>query len=272
MGPVDDDRKTLTAWNKIGRYEIPFKPREVLIARGFESFGHDAGLMNLRGAVERGDDLRVYMTSTIYDLSSHDGLFDHWDIRHFHLGAEIDPSTGRIKRTRHILLCRVDYDYAYFLKVVPHGRNSPAPWYEQNLIDIVHRNWPWSIEHARLRGVSDISPKYDDYDTKQLRMANVSAFVQANDGTAYMPPGMGTTGDGTHIYDLMFANRISRTVARVEKHILENFIVINDNAKRLGYHFREPVSFALWEVQFGDHWDILETHANYRFRIHESDV
>ena len=117
----NDDRKALTLWHKLGRYEIPRKPRQVLTARGFDALGHEADLMNLQHAVKRGDDLNVYMTSRIADVTNRDGLLDHWDIRHFHLGTELDPRTGRIKRTRHILLSRVDYDYAYFLKVVPHG-------------------------------------------------------------------------------------------------------------------------------------------------------
>ena len=268
----NDERKALAAWHKLGRYEVPRKPRQVLTACGFDPLGHEAGLMNLQDAVERGDELSVYMTSRNADVTNKDGLLDHWDIRHLHLGTELDLQTGRIKRTRHILLCRIDYDCAYFLKVVPHGPSSPAPWYEQNLIDIIHRNWPWSIERARLRGVNGISHKHDDDDTKQLRDANVVAIVQVDDGTVYMPPGMGTTGDGTHIDDLMFSNRVSRTVARVEKHVVENYTAIADNAKRLGYHFKEPVSFVLWEARFGAHWDILEPQTNYRFRIQESDV
>ena len=264
---VDDDLKALVFWHKWNRYKIPSRPRIVLKASGFDSLGHEVGLSRLEAAIQQGQDLSGYMTSRLSDITASDGLLDHWDIYHFHLGTEDDPRTGGVKRTRDILLCRIDQNHAYFIKVAPHGSGSPPPWYQQELIDIIHRNWPQSIEYARLRGVTGISPNYNDDDARELRNANVITFVQVEDGTVYMPPGMGTTGDGTHTDDLTFADNASRSVAQIEKYIVDGYASIKDNARCLGFHFREPVSFVLGAVQLGNYWDVREVQTGYRFRV-----
>ena len=45
--------------------------------------------------------------------------------------TELEESGKFIRRTGDILLCRVDDSYAYFIKVLPYGRNVSAPWYRK---------------------------------------------------------------------------------------------------------------------------------------------
>ena len=98
-----------------------------------------------------------YMSKTIIDADSHDSMLDHWGIYHFHLGTELEESGNFIRRTGDILLCRIDDKYAYFITILPHGRNVPAPWYRKELIEIIHKNWPESIRHALATGVTGLS-------------------------------------------------------------------------------------------------------------------
>ena len=268
----NDDPKALIAWHKLSRYKIARKPRLVFKADGFDPLGHEVGLSKLEEAIRNGDDLSIYMTSRLSEVTARDGLFDHWGICHFHLGTEIDSRTGRIKRTRDILLCRIDDNHAYFIKVAPHGSDAPAPWYQQELLEILHNNWPWSIEFARVKGATDVKHEFNDDEIRRLRDVNVTVLLKVADGVVYVEPGMGTTGDGTHIDDLTFANRVSRAIGQIEKHIVEDYASVKDKARRLGYHLKKPVSLELRAAQFGVHWDIIEPQTNYWFRIDEPDV
>ena len=263
-----NDHRALVAYAKLKRYFISLRPRTVLKSSQFDPLGHEAGIGRLEYAVRSGQDLNVYMTSRFDDITASDGLLDHWGICHFHLGTEIDPATGRISRTRHILFALINDSHAYFIKVGAHGRDSRYVWYQQEMIETIHRNWPEAIEPFRTAGVTGISPKYDDpVDVKSLRDANLLTLLQVDDGTVYIGPGMGTTGDGTHIQDLQFADAMSRAVKQVEKHILDDYPLIRDNARRLGYHFKEPVTFRLKNARLHADWEIVETSTGYLFRV-----
>lgn len=264
----NNDHKALVAYAKLKRYLISPRPRTVLKSRQFDPLGHEAGIERLENAVRNGEDLNVYMTSRFDDITASDGLLDHWGIRHFHLGTEIDPDTGRINRTRHILFGLISDSHAYFIKVGTHGRDSRYVWYQQEMLETIHRNWPEAIEPFRAAGVTTISPKYDDpVDVKSLRDANLLTLLQVEDGTVYIGPGMGTTGDGTHIHDLQFADTMSRAVKQVEEHILNNYPLIRDNARRLGYHFKDPATFRLKNARLYADWEIVETGTDYLLRV-----
>ena len=153
----------------------------MLKARGFDPQGHEAEVGNLEKTIRNGDALDIYMTKRIADVTAHDGLLDHWGVHHLHLGAGIDQRTGLIRRTRHILLCRFDNHHVYFIKVAAHGSDSPNTWYQKELIEIIHRNWPESIESARIKGATSVEHRFDDEDTKELRNANVNVLFQVSD-------------------------------------------------------------------------------------------
>ena len=264
----NNDHRALAAYAKLKRYLISSRPRTVLKSRQFDPLGHEAGIEGLENAVRNGDDLNIYMTSRFDDITASDGLLDHWGIRHFHLGTEMDLDKGRISRTRHILFGLINDSHAYFIKVGTHGRDSRYVWYQQEMIETIHRNWPEAIELFRTPGVTGISPKYNDpADVKSLRDANAVVLLQVEDGTVYIGPGMGTTGDGTHIHDLQFANGMSRATKQVEKHILDNYPLIRDNARRLGYYFKDPVTFRLKNARRHADWEIVETCTDYLFRV-----
>ena len=265
----NDNHKTLVAWSKSNRWAIPCRPRQVFKACGFDPAGHEIGVANLEQAILHGRDLRTYQTSKFTDINASDGLLDHWGIHHFHLGIETNPRSGLVRRTKHILLARIADDCAYFLKVAPHGSDSPDTWYQLELLEILHANWPESIESARARGVTEVQHKLSDQDIKALRRAHVTVSLQLADGTVYIEPNIGTFGDGTHWDDLTFANRTTRAARMIEQRVHDNYPQIRENARRVGCHFRTPPTFTLRAFLLGKYWDILEPETGYWFRINE---
>ena len=264
-----DSEKAMKAWFRARRYTATPLKRSVLKAQDFSTLGEDKGLEILEEKIRKGENLNTHFSSRITDPTKPDPLFDHWSIRHLHLGKAIDNQTGMIERTRNVLLCRIDDNNVYFIKVVPHGSSVEAPWYDKELLEIIHKNWPASMEFAKLKGVESVSPQVEDEESiKALRHANVVTMMVMQDGTVYVPPGFGTTGDGTNPLDLLEIDRITRSARRAEELVGKEYVTIRENARKLGYHFRDNVQFTLLGYVPDFCWDILETETGYRFRVY----
>lgn len=265
----EDSEKAMKAWFRASRYMVIPSKRSVLKALDFSTLGEDQGLKILEEKIRKGDDLNTHLSSRIADPTKPDGLLDHWSIKHFHLGETIDIQTGRIERTKNVLLCRIDENNVYFIKVVPHGLGVDEPWYEKELLEIIHKNWPESIEFAKARDVESVSPQVESKeDIKALRHANLVTMMTMQDGTVYVPPGFGTTGDGTNPLDLLEISRIIRSATEVEDRVKRDYIAIRDDARKLGYHFKDDALFILAGYAHNFLWDILETETGYRFRVY----
>ena len=274
----NDDEAALRLYASLNRRIIARRPRQILKASDFDSSNYEEGIAKLEYAIRNGENLSPYMSKTIDDPNFHDSMLDHWGIYHFHLGTALEGRGNFISRTGDILLCRVDGRYVYFIKVLPHGRNISAPWYRKGLIEIVHENWPESIKHALARGVTGISPIYDDQEVEELRRTtHLAILLQMSDGTVYMPPGVENTlglvtGDDSNINDTRFSDKIRLLTKWVEETVVGHYLQVCVIAGRLGYHFKEPVSFVLAETQPDVYWDILETNSLFQFRIWLDDV
>ena len=151
-----DDEATVRLHARLSRRDIVKRQRKVLKAGDFDPSNHECGIAKLESAIRNGDNLAPYMSKAIVDIDAQDSLLDHWGIYHFHLGTELEENGKFVRRTRDILLCRIDDTHAYFIKVLPHGRNVSAPWYRKDLIEFVHTNWPESIRHALATGVTGV--------------------------------------------------------------------------------------------------------------------
>ena len=217
----DDDEAALRLYASLSRRIIAPKPRQILKASNFDPSNYEDGIARLEKAIRNGESLVPYMSTKINDMGFHDSLLDTWGIYHFHLGTELPENGHFIKRTRDVLLCRIDNCFAYFIKILPHGRNTPAPWYKKELIEIIHKNWPQSIKHALAVGATEISPSFNDQEIAELRRYNIAVFLKMSDGTIYMAPGVGNTlglvtGDGSNVNDMRFADKIKYMVEWVE--------------------------------------------------------
>ena len=273
-----DDETAIRSYARLNRRIIAPRPRQILKASKFDPSNHEVGIAKLETAIRNGERLSPYMSRTISDTGYHDSLLDHWGIYHFHLGTELAEGGSFVRRTRDVLLCRVDDSNAYFIKVVPHGRNVPAPWYEKELIEIIHENWPESIRHALATGVTGLSPRFTDEGVAELRRkSNIVLLLEMSDGTVYVPPGVGNTlglvaTDGSNINDTRFADWVHGLTKLVEERIRDDYRQIHENARKLGYQLNEPVSFVLAHTQPGVSWDILEPKSRFSFRIWLDDL
>ena len=155
-----------------------------------------SGLELLESKITNGENIRPPQSRSLKNLSIKDGMLFDWNIHHFHLGTEIE-SDGFIKRTGPLLYAYVDEDNIYFLQILEHGN-----WTKEDLIRIIHENWPEAIAHAKLNYNNDtiqISNLPNDEERKHLRNANINTFVQIDEHNVYLGPGWGFSASGNSI-------------------------------------------------------------------------
>jgi hypothetical protein len=147
-----------------------------------------------------GGDLYPNQSTTILSPLSKDGLLADWDIHHLHLGLASGKPTVPpfVNRTANVLLVRATADAAYLIDCLPHGVGADPPWWDIDLPETIHRNWPESIQHLRIEGYE---PKLSWEDHRKLRPVKgctSTTAVTSSDGTSYLlSEGMLATGHGT---------------------------------------------------------------------------
>ena len=155
-----------------------------------------------------GGDLTPYLSRRIKDAASRDGLLWDYGMHHFHLSSRIEKS-GLIKRSNYLLFAIVTDDCAYFVDVRKHREPQNLQWVRQDLLGIVHTNWPEITAALALRGVDGST--LTDEQKKELRRKNVNTVHDFGE-YAIMPPGGGTMFDGTSVWCRMWADRLLREI------------------------------------------------------------
>ena len=183
-----------------------------------------------RCCVEDGNDIAIYQSKQIVDLTKKDILLNDWGIYHFHLGEELDK--GWIKRTDELVFAIVKPDAFYTIGIFKHG-----DWTNKDLLEIVHRNWPELLKRFRCRSLNVES--LDNDKMKILRKKGYNFFVRMEDGTSYSPPGYGHVATGYCLSDFMRLIYIKRFLDNCEEKIIKKFkekenILVKNNLYRAG--------------------------------------
>lgn len=158
-----------------------------------------------------GEKFSAHLSRTTKQTENHDFMLYEWGIYHFHLGT-IKDNDGYIQRTQKLLYAYIDNNHIYFLGIFDHGK-----WNDQDLIEIIHEYYPWSIKGWKIDGRPEMA--YSDEDRKNMRKAHVNTFVTMADGTTYMGPGMGITAAGTSSRVRMWANDKHHESVYLEKEL-----------------------------------------------------
>lgn len=169
------------------------------------------GWKKLSSKVTNGEDFSLHLSRKISDISSHDSLLNEWGVYHLHLGESIDPKTGFIDRTGPLLFALVNQDSFYAINVYAHGQ-----WTEPDIVEVIKRNWPETIEHAKINGISvknNPSPK----DRIALRKANVNHPITTADGTMYGSIGGGSATSGMSIRAVIWSGRQRMTLSEAQR-------------------------------------------------------
>ena len=100
----------------------------------------------------------------------------------------------------------------------------------------------------------------------QSRDVNCCTFLDMEDGTIYIEPGLGNTSGGLHIQDLRWADYICRVAEIVESNIAADWPELVEHARTQGYHLRDTTPLVLMETIPERFWDVKDSESGYWFR------
>ncbi|MGE7119634.1 hypothetical protein ACQKIC_05450 [Peribacillus sp. NPDC046944] len=215
-------------------------PRKVLISKEFHCPEDlKEGLDLIIGKIKKGMDLKPHLSKGILNLNYHDDLLNDWGIHHLHLGVKIDK-TGFSNRTGPVLFVRFDNKHAYIINVMKHGS-----WTNQEMIRIIHNNWPKSIERFQLNGVTAASPALTDEQYKKARQSHSIVLVEAEKGAVYGPLGMGYATSGHSIEVTRTCDFFAIRLREYEKYIKENTGSLVKQMRATGVEVGKKLNFLL---------------------------
>ncbi len=148
-----------------------------------------AGYAEIKRKAGAGESLVPHQSRRLDDVEYDDPLFNDWGIQHLHLGTTLG-SHGYVSRTGPLLFARVTDETFFAIQIYSHGA-----WSKQEMLEILRRNWPSSIEPYLLKGLTAVLPAYTDEQISDLRLAGVQAVTQMN-GRILAPMGGGTATSG----------------------------------------------------------------------------
>lgn len=223
------------------------------------------GLHLLVQKFESGADVSPHLSKDASDPYEFDGLLYDWGIYHFHLGESIDPRTGRIERTGPILFARVDNKNVYCINIYTHGKGK-QPWSNQEMVKIIHQNWPDTIKEHRLPDGTRLYPDTisapNDAEYAHLRKNGVSTIICLEDGVAYFSPGGGYASSGHSTELVLLCNWINNELKFTEVKIHENIDALAEDIENIsGLQCPSKLEFKL--VEYMGALYVAETHTKF---------
>ncbi len=222
------------------------------------------GLKILVHKFEIGDDVSLNLSKDAHCASEFDALLYDWGIYHFHLGETIDRKTGRITRTGPILFAKVDDRNVYCIDVYFHGKGVASPWSKQEMVKILHNNWPETIKKYRLPEGIQLYPTSVELPTDQeyslLRNSGITTPIFVDKGIAYFSPGGGYMSTG-HSYEVVsICQKIHNTLKLNEIYIKENITSLVKNIERVAGELPECQLHLKLLVQNGE-FCVVDLHS-----------
>jgi hypothetical protein len=216
------------------------------------------GLKDLEAKIVAGEDLSPNLSRGLKKAARNDGLLNDWGIYHLHLGTRLEED-GFSVRTDRVLFALITSSSLYEIQVYSHGN-----WSNREVVEIIHNNWPDTIDRYRLKGVTDIANTPTSEHIKQFRDANVNTILKMDDGTIYAPIGGGMMSDGTGIDVQIQADMHANIVNNFQDSIKINSDRILALLKQRGHDGTSPVKFVLQEDDRGL-WAFCEAFS-FRFQ------
>lgn len=253
--PAADDQKVSFQYFNFMRRRINPIPRKILISKEFNCPEKlKTGLEIIKEKIIQGEDLYHHLSTNIRNLNYNDLLLNDWGIYHLHLGEKLNKD-GFIERNGPLLFVRFDEEYAYFITVMNHGN-----WTEQEMIRIIHKNWPESIKSFRASNIKSFATPLENEDIKSIRQVHGNTLIEPVPGVLYFPLGMGIVTSGLSIDVVRTSDYYLKLVKDFEKYIKTNISFIEASAKITGVELGDNLIFNL-KVEGNSIFAIEENHS-----------
>ena len=162
----------------------------------------------LRHLFESGDTVMPFLSREVNNTEPKkpDGLLWDYAMHHLHLSRDDDKS-GFVKRSDWLLFAIVADQDVFFIDVRKHKdpERQGFEWVRQDLLDIVHNNWPELTESRLLHGVA--GSEVTNAEKLELRQKNANLAHKVG-GRVIGPLGFGTMADGHSSLCMFLALRL----------------------------------------------------------------
>jgi hypothetical protein len=152
----------------------------------------------------------------------------------------------------------VDSAHAYFIDVRDHHA-----WTDSALVEIIHSNWPSTIEGRRI-GAIKLQHSLTDAQRKNLRDKHGNAAIQMQDGTVYTAIGGGIVGSGANLSSVVWGDWLLATARSVEQFMLGQADQIADQVAQKTGSLPDSLELHLANLQ-SDHADVCWEHQSQKF-------
>ena len=213
----------------------------------------------LRELLTVGENVNCFLSNRIGYASgkrSKDRFLWDFGMHHFHLSHKELDARGFVTRSGHLLFAIVSDESAYFVDVRPHRASGGVEWVQQDLLTIVHSNWPELVDRNVLHGV--LGGSVTDKELKELRRNNVSYGGTFGD-KAILPLGGGMMSDGSSMTCRILAMRLLREVREHQTVFESHGSELETKVKEQGVRTcgKPEFELAMWEtLELGE-----EVHA-----------
>ncbi|UPL51270.1 hypothetical protein [Hymenobacter sublimis] len=256
---VRDEEVSLEYFNVLLHLTIPVHSRQVFYADTFNCPPElHAGLLAFIEKIESGRNLRPHMSRGVKKVANRDALRYDWGIHHFHLGTTLAPD-GFIIRTEPVLFAWVANNAVYMLGLYPHGA-----WSQQEVLQVLYRNWPALLSPYTIKGAS-LTHVLTDQEVAQARKAGVTVAFQVAEGVAVVPPGGGMPTSKHSFRAVRDNDKLLDNLDSMTEQLRDPNSAFMQEYERKGAFKKRTLSFSLVEHNTG--CMLIEKHNTLHFKV-----
>ncbi|MCP3142778.1 hypothetical protein [Pyxidicoccus xibeiensis] len=207
-------------------------PRRTHTARDFVGpAAHQGAIDEIIRKASQGEDLNPHLSKSIAkDADFYDQALNYWGIHHLHLGKALEPNSGFIERTGPLLFARITANDFYLIGIFKHG-----DWAEGRILEVLHANWPESIQQFRLNGILGLEAPTTNAEHKMAQKKHFNLPLRVADGTVYAPLGGGITPLGISPNIVFRGDREKAYMEDLERLTKANASLLVDKARENGH-------------------------------------
>lgn len=238
------------------------KVRKVMISDVFDCpESLTSGWNKLQEQIQIGNDLTPYLSKRVNQADNYDPMLNDWNIHHMHLGEDIEEHSDFMKRTGPLLFALFHENNFYAIDIFKHG-----DWVNQDIIEIIHRNWPETIESKQLKGITrSTDEELTEENMKTLRSKNCNYVIHVSDGTAYAALGGGVASAGNTVDTIMKLDIQRKFLMSLEEQVNIDINDWTDSLVEKGFISGEPIKANL-EIEEDRYFAVL-TQGNSVYTV-----
>ena len=196
----------------------------------------------IRDLLLKGSNVTRFLSKGVNNVKRQDKLLWDFGMHHFHLNRALEPSGDFVERSDYLLFGIITDADAYFVDIRPHHDDQGLEWVRQDLLGIVHSNWPELTNSHVLYGVSgDI---VTDEQKKELRRKNINHIPNLGE-QAVAPLNWGTNLAGDSTFCRIWGNKLLWEIKRHEDYFYRQPSELRAGLERKGIELPGDMEFQL---------------------------